>query len=189
MNDIYKRYINPDAPAKRYVNLSYAVSLLFVILGTIIGLFVPSLNDIVLWIVSALYGGYTASNFLKWYWWRFNGYGYFWGMAAGIASAMIVPWLMPDVTALYSFPIILAFSLVGCFSRQPAHQPRRRGGAEKFLPQNAPLGLLETHLRKAARGASGVAAQPGLPEGYGQRAGRHYLADGAGGGAHFHGHP
>jgi Na+/proline symporter len=115
VNDIYKRYINPNASDKKYVWLSYGVSLLFVVIGTIIGLFVPSLNEIILWIVSALYGGYTASNFLKWYWWRFNGYGYFWGMAAGIVSAMIVPWLMPDISPVYAFPIILLLSLAGCF--------------------------------------------------------------------------
>ena len=31
------------------------------------------------------------ANVLKWYWWRFNGYGYFWGMVGGIGSAMVVP--------------------------------------------------------------------------------------------------
>ena len=40
------------------------------------------------WIVSALWGGYAASNVIKWYWWRFNGFGYFWGMATGIAAAI-----------------------------------------------------------------------------------------------------
>ena len=40
-----------------------------------------------MWIVGALYGGYVMANVLKWYWWRFNGYGYFWGMMAGIVSA------------------------------------------------------------------------------------------------------
>ncbi|GAL81865.1 predicted sodium-dependent mannose transporter [Algibacter lectus] len=43
------------------------------------GFFAESINAITLWITSALYGGYVASNFLKWIWWRFNGWGYFWG--------------------------------------------------------------------------------------------------------------
>ena len=34
------------------------------------------------------------ANVLKWYWWRFNGYGYFWGMMAGIIGAMIVPFAL-----------------------------------------------------------------------------------------------
>ena len=39
-----------------------------------------------IWITFALGGGYTAANVLKWHWWRFNGYGYFWGMLAGMLA-------------------------------------------------------------------------------------------------------
>lgn len=114
VNDIYKRYINPDAPPKTYVWMSYITSIVVVLIGTGVGLFVTSLNDLVQWIVAALYGGYTASNLLKWYWWRFNSYGYFWGMAAGIAAAGIVPAIVPGILPLYTFPIILVLSVIGC---------------------------------------------------------------------------
>ena len=44
-----------------------------------------------------LYSGYVMANVLKWFWWRFNGYGYFWGMMAGIVgTAMVVPELLPN---------------------------------------------------------------------------------------------
>ena len=115
VNDIYKRYINPTAEPKTYVRLSYVTSVLFVLIGTGIGLFVASLNNIVQWIVTALYGGYAAANVLKWYWWRFNAYGYFWGMVGGIAGSMIVPVAFPNVPPIFAFPIILVLSLVGCF--------------------------------------------------------------------------
>jgi len=116
VNDIYKRYIRKDAPEKVYVRMSYLVSVAVVIVGTSFGFFIGSLNDIVQWIVAALYGGYTASNLLKWYWWRFNSYGYFWGMLAGILAAMIVPALLPDMTPIYGFPVILALSVIGCIA-------------------------------------------------------------------------
>ncbi|UCD25343.1 MAG: sodium:solute symporter, partial [Gemmatimonadota bacterium] len=125
VNDIYKRYINPNATEKRYVWMSYTISLAVVVVGTAFGFFIPNLNTIVLWIVGALYGGYTAANLLKWYWWRFNSYGYFWGMAAGIVAAGIVPTMMTllfgegafgEARPVYGFPIILAFSLVGCIA-------------------------------------------------------------------------
>lgn len=109
VNDIYKRYFNPNAAPKTYVKISYLVSILFVVLGTFIGLFVPSLNDIVMWIVGALYGGYTAANVLKWYWWRFNGYGYFCGMSAGIIAAIPLIWL--DLSAIYAFPLLFLVCL------------------------------------------------------------------------------
>lgn len=116
VNDIYKRYFNPNAEQKRYVQLSYLVSILVVVAGTAVGFYVDRLTDMIQWIVAALYGGYTASNMLKWYWWRFNSYGYFWGMVAGILSAMIVPALTPDITPIYGFPVILALSLIGCIA-------------------------------------------------------------------------
>lgn len=112
VNDIYKRYINPNANDKTYVYLSYAVSIVFVIIGTAIGLFIPTLNGLILWIVSALYGGYTAANVLKWYWWRFNGFGYFAGMLTGIVSA--IPLMFTDFSPLYAFPFLFAACLAAC---------------------------------------------------------------------------
>jgi Na+/proline symporter len=114
VNDIYKRFINPDANPRTYVRLSYVSSLAVVVLGITFGWFVSSINSVVQWIVSALWGGYMASNVLKWYWWRFNGFGYFWGMVAGIAGSLVLPFALPNVLPLYAFPLLLAISFVGC---------------------------------------------------------------------------
>jgi len=114
VNDIYKRFINPHASEKTYVRMSYASSLAVVILGVSVGWFVESIDVVIKWIVAALWGGYTASNVLKWYWWRFNGYGYFWGMVAGIAASLVLPFALPNVSALNSFPIILVIGVIGC---------------------------------------------------------------------------
>ena len=130
VNDIYKRYINPNAEPKKYVYMSYIVSLLFIVIGVSIGFFIPSLNTVIQWIVSGLYGGYTASNVLKWYWWRFNAYGYFWGMAIGIVCALSLA--IPEANAaiahglsvfgvqlekidfINAFPFLLLICLVAC---------------------------------------------------------------------------
>jgi SSS family solute:Na+ symporter len=130
VNDIYKRYIRPDAPPRTYVRLSYLASFAVVVIGVLIGWNVTSVNSVVVWIVSGLWGGYIGSNVLKWYWWRFNGYGYFWGMVTGIASSLTLPPLVARVPlvqhllARYSinmdvsivFPVVLILSLIGCFA-------------------------------------------------------------------------
>jgi Na+/proline symporter len=116
VNDIYKRFINPHANPKTYVRLSYLSSFLVVVAGITFGWFVSSINSVIQWIVSALWGGYTASNVLKWYWWRFNGYGYFWGMVAGIASALLTPVVLPGLSPLNAFPVVLLISLAGCLA-------------------------------------------------------------------------
>src|SRR5690606_17207547 len=114
INDIYLKYINPQAQRKQLINYSYIISLAVVVLSTLIGLYILSINTVIQWIVSALYGGYIAANVLKWHWWRFNGHGYFWGMAAGIIASMVFPLLFPDTLPLYYFPLTFAVSIIGC---------------------------------------------------------------------------
>ncbi len=144
VNDIYKRYVNPHAPDRTYVWLSYAVSVAVVVVGTGIGLFITDLSSVVLWLVGALYGGYTASNLLKWHWWRFNAYGYFWGMVAGIASAGIVPAVMDGAyggaTPLYGFPAILALSLLGCIAGTLLTAPDDEAVLKAFYLKTRPWG-------------------------------------------------
>ena len=141
VNDIYKRYIRPDADQRTLVRMSYASAVAVVVIGTTMGLFVGSLNQMVQWIVSALYGGYTASNLLKWYWWRFNAYGYFWGMVAGIAGAGLVPVLLPTVAPIYAFPAVLALSLVGCIAGTLLTPPDDDAVLERFYLRVRPWGF------------------------------------------------
>ena len=113
VNDVYLKYISPKASNRRVSHVSYLVGVVVVAVSIGFGLVAESVNSILQWIVSALYGSYVVSNVIKWYWWRFNGYGYFWGMVSGLAGAMIVPLFFPGVLQLYLFPLFLIISLVG----------------------------------------------------------------------------
>lgn len=141
VNDIYKRYFKPDATDKHYVQMSYLSSVIIVIVGTIFGLFLGSLNDLIGWFVSALYGGYTAANLIKWYWWRFNGYGYFWGMMGGIFAAMTLPYLLPEWSALDAFPVNLLISIIGCIAGSLLTQPDDEEVLKKFYLKTRPWGF------------------------------------------------
>ncbi|HEU5078342.1 MAG TPA: sodium:solute symporter family protein [Opitutaceae bacterium] len=119
VNDIYKRFINPNAGGKKEVALSRIVSLVFLVIGIVFGLLTNRITDVMMWLVGSLYSGFVVANVLKWYWWRFNGYGYFWGMIAGIGGAMIVPPIGEAIIGhtfnmLYTFPILFIVSLLGC---------------------------------------------------------------------------
>ena len=119
VNDIYKRFIRPDSPPKTDVLLSRIASVVVLLAGLSLGLLTTRITGIMMWIVAALYGGFVVANVLKWYWWRFNGYGYFWGMVAGIGSAMVVPAALDAavghaVNAIYTIPFILVLSTAGC---------------------------------------------------------------------------
>ena len=148
VNDIYKRFINPNDHPRKYVRISYIVSVVFVLLGFAFGLIVGSINEIMQWIVNALFGGYTAANVLKWYWYRLNGYGYFWGMCAGIASALVIPMIMPSVAAIYAFPYILAVSLAGCIVGSYFSEPEPDEVLIAFYMRVKPWGYWKPVLRK-----------------------------------------
>jgi Na+/proline symporter/heme/copper-type cytochrome/quinol oxidase subunit 4 len=162
VNDIYKRFINPNASAETYVRLSYLASFAVVVIGVVIGWNVDSVNSVVVWIVSGLWGGYTASNVLKWYWWRFNGYGYFWGMVTGIASAVVMPKIVPlvplaqhllekysiNMEVVIIFPLVLGISLIGCLLGTFLTKPESDAVLIDFYKRVRPWGFWGPILNK-----------------------------------------
>ena len=154
VNDIYKRYINPHADPKKYVRISYIASVAVVVVGITTGFFVESINQAALWIVASLWGGYTAANVLKWYWWRFNGYGYFWGMVSGITTSLIlllmnnlgfIPflnhWPLSDNPSMNSFPFIFLNSIIGCLLGTFLTKPESDEVLMKFYHNVRPWGF------------------------------------------------
>ncbi len=112
VNDLYKKYLNPNASQKTYVWVSYAASVFLVLVGILFGYLPNSINSITEWIVFGLAGGYTAPNILRWHWWRFNGYGYFWGMMSGVIFGISFGLLFPNISSVNSFPFILLVSAI-----------------------------------------------------------------------------
>jgi SSS family solute:Na+ symporter len=145
VNDIYKRFFNPGIAPKAQVQWSRIVSLVFLLIGVIFGALTTSITEVMMWIVGGLYGGYVMANVLKWYWWRFNGYGYFWGMMAGLLSAMFVPSLAPLLgfhvaNTLYLFPVILIISVIGCLLGTLLTKPEDDEVLKKFYQTVNPWG-------------------------------------------------
>jgi SSS family solute:Na+ symporter len=108
VNDIYIRYIRKDADEKSTIRISYLASIAIVVVGISFGSLATSIHSVMQWIVSGLGGGFAIPNILKWHWWRFNGFGYFWGMVIGVGSALIFPVIFPNMDPLYAFPYIMA---------------------------------------------------------------------------------
>ncbi len=110
VNDIYKRYLNPNAPAKRYVALGWITSSAVILLGIGFGFVTKDVHSVTKWITACLIPAFVVPNVLKWHWWRFNGYGFFAGMAGGTAAALVIPGLFPHLHEIFTFLIILALS-------------------------------------------------------------------------------
>jgi Na+/proline symporter len=162
VNDIYKRFINSNASPKTYVRLSYLASFSVIVIGVALGWNVTSVNEVVVWIVSGLWGGYTASNVLKWYWWRFNGWGYFWGMLSGIASALGMPKIVSHIAlvqhllstysinmeVVFIFPLVLGISLIGCLLGTYLTKPEDDAVLMDFYRRVRPWGFWGPVLKK-----------------------------------------
>lgn len=155
VNDIYKKYLKPNATTKHYIKVSHIASFLVVFLGVFMGFFADSINSLTLWITSALFGGYVASNFLKWIWWRFNGWGYFWGMLSGLIIASLQFLLdnnkgnfsedtllfdLSNMQAIYLFPIIFIVSLTGSFLGTFLSEPTDMKTLKSFYKTVRPWG-------------------------------------------------
>jgi SSS family solute:Na+ symporter len=162
---------------KTYVRLSYLARLpscgdrrqLF-------GWNVTSVNEVVVWIVSGLWGGYTASNVLKWYWWRFNGYGYFWGMVTGIASALLMPRIVDNILPFVQLPgahsinmdvdnhlpIVVGISLIGCLLGTLLTKPEDDAVLMDFYRRVRPWGFWGPVLKKVLAEDPKLQAQQGL---------------------------
>ncbi|MFA5238978.1 MAG: sodium:solute symporter family protein [Phycisphaerae bacterium] len=147
VNDIYKRYINPNASEKRYVFASYVSSIIIVVVGIIFGLKVASVDSVLKWIVAGLWGGYTAANVIKWHWWRFNGFGYFGGMITGIVASIVLPMLFPQPLLfglernLAMFPIILALSTAASIIISLLTEPDEEEVLKEFYRRVRPWGF------------------------------------------------
>jgi len=156
-NDLYHKYINPQASNKQIIFSNYASGILTVVVSVILGLFAKNVNQLLQIIVSALWGSYMASNILKWYWWRFNAHGYFYGMLLGIIAGLapyvivgltgydllgaIFPGFAPDIRILYFFPIILMISLVGCIFGTYLRKPTDLETLKTFYKSVRPWGF------------------------------------------------
>jgi Na+/proline symporter len=142
VNDIYKKYLRPDAEAKTYVNLSYIVTISLVVVGIIFGLAGGNIQARTDWIVGLLYGSYVASNVLKWIWWRFNGYGFFFGMLSGMIGVAILPSMMDalgwQLLAIEQFPFLLVMalggSIIGCLTTPPDDEETLKAFYKKTRP-------------------------------------------------------
>jgi Na+/proline symporter len=144
VNDVYKRYIRPDANERSYIVASYLASIAVVVVGCGAGYLTPSVHGATLWITAALWGGYAAPNVLKWHWWRFNGWGYFWGMMAGILGAIAIAVLpsmgFSEVDPVAAFPFLLALSLLGSVAGSVFTPPEQEAVLVEFYTRTRPWG-------------------------------------------------
>ncbi|MBN2288085.1 MAG: hypothetical protein JXQ83_02055, partial [Candidatus Glassbacteria bacterium] len=86
IRDIYIRHLRPQAGRKEFLRVTYLSAVVFVALGVLLGTSMHSVLELGIWVYSILAGSMLVPLILRWYWWRFNG----WGFAMGMIAAFLV---------------------------------------------------------------------------------------------------
>jgi solute:Na+ symporter, SSS family len=150
VNDIYLKYVNPGASTKKIIRMNYITGVVVVAIGVTLGFFAKDVNEILQWLVGGLYGGYIAANVFKWYWWRFNANGFFWGMTVGVVGALIMPYvidwalangLITEKLPLYWWPVLFVLSIIGCLIGTYAVPPTEMATLKNFYSTVRPWGF------------------------------------------------
>jgi len=145
VKDVYQRYINPNADAKKLVRVSYLSSALLIVTGLVISIFGTSINTAFLWIFGTLAAGILPPNVLRWYWWRLNGQGYaagvFGGMALSLGQVLLDTTVLSQPLPLYiGFPVIAICSTVITIAVSLLTQPTDIETLKNFYRKVQPAG-------------------------------------------------
>ncbi len=100
VNDIYKRFIAPDATEKGLIGASRLTTLILMIIGLIVSTFVNSISGAWGFIMQAG-AGLGLVLILRWYWWRIN--------AWSEISAMIAPFIPTAIFTMMGVEFPTAF--------------------------------------------------------------------------------
>ncbi|MFW5851190.1 MAG: sodium:solute symporter, partial [Bacteroidota bacterium] len=99
----------------------------------------------------------------KWYWWRLNAEGYFWGMVTGIVSGVAIglvqlfapeiitenfPLIPKNLIGIYFFPLILVISLAGCIIGTLKYPPTDDETLDNFYTSVRPWGWWKPVLKR-----------------------------------------
>ena len=76
---------------------------------------------------------------LKWHWWRLNGFGYFWGMVAGLVGAIALL-AFPHVNLWTAFPVLLLLSTAGSVVGSLLTKPEEESVLVEFYMRTRPWG-------------------------------------------------
>ncbi|PID37902.1 MAG: sodium:solute symporter [Proteobacteria bacterium] len=111
VKDVYASYINPNAEGKTLMAVSRWATVGLCVGGIGLAALIPNINTIWGLVTMGIGAGMFVPLFLRWYWPRFNGYGFAAGTGAGIVAALIVNagLALPLYTA---FPAIVGSAFV-----------------------------------------------------------------------------
>ena len=141
VKDIYQAFLKPQASEKQLVQQARYASVVIVIIGLLFSFPVVNINDIWGWLTLGFGSGLFIPLVLRWYWWRFNGYGFALGTAAGMMGAIITKLTGIQLAEYLNFLIPSSCSWLGCIVGTFLTPPTEPKIIAKFYKITRPFGF------------------------------------------------
>jgi Na+/proline symporter len=141
VKDIYQGYLRPKATEKQLVLQSRLSSVLIVVLGVLFSFSITNINQIWGWLSLGLGSGLAIPLVMRWFWWRFNGYGFAAGTFGGMVAAIVLKLMEPLAPEYLGFFVPATVSLIGCIVGTLATRPTDAAVLSHFYGITKPFGF------------------------------------------------
>ena len=141
VKDIYQTYLKPNSTEKELMLQSRLSSLVIVAIALLFSLTISNINEIWGWITMGIGAGMFIPQVIRWYWWRFNGYGFAIGTVFGMVSAIMTKIFASNIAEYNSFLIASGCSLIGCLLGTFFTKPTEKTILVNFYKITRPFGF------------------------------------------------
>jgi len=148
VKDIYQKFIRPDADEKKLLLHSRLASLVIVVIGLLLTYAFDNLNQVWSWLTMGLGSGFIIPQVIRWYWWRFNGWGFASGVFTGMTMAFLQLILYPTIGDMWGFLIITSTSFVASILGTYFSDPVDEEVLIRFYKKTRPFGFWGPIRRK-----------------------------------------
>ena len=146
VKDLYQAYLRPRASEKDLMIQARLASVGIVVLALLFSLTISNINEIWGWITMGIGAGMFIPQVIRWYWWRFNGYGFAIGTAVGMTAAVLTKAFAGPIPEYTSFLIASGSSLAGCILGTLLTPATENNVLENFYRVTRPFGFW-SHIR------------------------------------------
>ena len=146
VKDLYQAYLRPRASEKDLMLQARLASVGIVLLALLFSLTISNINEIWGWITMGIGAGMFIPQVIRWYWWRFNGYGFAIGTAVGMTAAVLTKAFAGPIPEYTSFLIASGSSLAGCILGTLLTPATENNVLENFYRVTRPFGFW-SHIR------------------------------------------
>lgn len=152
VNDLYRRFLRPDASERELVAAGRLSVFLLAFLAVLVAARISSIEGAWRFFI-ALGAGLGLPSMLRWLWWRVNAWTEIVGMSVATAAALILYPLFPDVRDEYLLLMIIAVSMSAAFAATVLTPPVPHHQLARFVRRVRPPGWWGTVPGAAPRQA------------------------------------